>query len=230
MALSAAAAIRTAASNQVASIRLPPIPSISDLVKLYKLKAIKQLSQNFLMDEKLTGKIVKAAGNLKNGYVFEVGPGPGGITRSIIMKNPKKIILIEKDKRFASALNHLRNACPPETLDIYWGDVLSFEMSKMIPDEARRDWMDDGIPPIHVLGNLPFSISTPLIIKWLSAISSKSNIWSYGRVPLTLTFQQEVAERLIAEPSQEQRSRLSVMAQHLCHVYHKFTIPGQYMQ
>jgi dimethyladenosine transferase 1 len=209
------------------NIRLPPLPSVRDLVKLYKLRAIKQLSQNFLLDEKLTGKIVKVAGRFENLYVCEVGPGPGGITRSILSKNPKKLLLIEKDKRFSSALNLLQNCCPPGTIDIYWGDVLSFEMSKMFPQEASRDWYDN-IPPIHIIGNLPFSVSTPLIIKWLSGISKRNNAWSYGRVPLTLTFQQEVAERLVSEASNvDRRSRLSIMAQHLCHCELKFTIPGR---
>lgn len=220
-------AVRVAQITMIPQVvgRLPPLPSVSDLVKLYKLKAIKQLSQNFLMDEKLTNKIVKAAGRLEDFYVCEVGPGPGGITRSILAKNPKQLILIEKDKRFASPLNILKQSCPKGMVDIYWGDVLSFEMSKLFPEEARRDW--DDYCPIHVIGNLPFSVSTPLIVRWLDAISKKKNVWEYGRAPLTLTFQLEVAERLVAEVNDEQRSRLSIMAQYLCQVYHKFTIKGK---
>jgi dimethyladenosine transferase 1 len=207
------------------SYRLPPLPSLRDLVRIYKLQAIKQLSQNFLLDEKLTSKIVKAAGNLRDHYVCEVGPGPGGITRPIIRRGAKKVVLIERDKRFASSLGMLKEACPAGMVDIYWGDVLSFDMSQMFPDEVRRSW-EDITPPIHIIGNLPFSVSTPLIIKWLDAISERRNAWSYGRVPLTLTFQLEVAERLVAEVLNSQRSRLSIMAQHLCHCSHKFTIPG----
>ena len=95
----------------VAKIRLPPLPTIRDLVRLYRLRAMKQLSQNFLMDERITDKIVRAAGNIKGHYVCEVGPGPGGITRSIIRKHPKKLIVVEKDSRFVPTLELLQEAC-----------------------------------------------------------------------------------------------------------------------
>ncbi|CAL8135495.1 unnamed protein product [Orchesella dallaii] len=204
--------------------RLPPLPSVRDLVKLYQLNAIKQLSQNFLLDHKLTSKIAKAAGNIENCIVCEVGPGPGGITRSILERNPLKVILIERDKRFESVLKILQDACPGK-IDVYWGDVLSFQMSKLIPQEHASPW-DSYQPKIHIIGNLPFNISTPLISRWLSDISEQKNAWTFGRVPLTLTFQKEVAERLTAETSTEQRSRLSVMAQYLTHCDLKFIIKG----
>jgi len=95
--------------------RLPPLPSIRDLIKLYKLRAIKQLSQNFLMDERLTDKIVKAAGNIEGHHVLEVGPGPGSITRSILRKCPKQLIVVEKDYRFLPILELLAQACTDTT-------------------------------------------------------------------------------------------------------------------
>lgn len=90
------------AATQV--IRLPPLPSIRDLIKLYKLRALKELSQNFIMDPRLTSRIVRSAGPIANGEVCEVGPGPGNITRSIIQNTPSRVILIEKDPRFVPSL------------------------------------------------------------------------------------------------------------------------------
>lgn len=212
--------------QQLRRARLPPLPTVRDLVKLYQLNAIKQLSQNFLLDYKLTGKICKAAGNLSDCLVCEVGPGPGGITRSILERLPKKVIVIEKDKRFERSLQILQQACPGK-LDIYWGDVLSFNMKELIPPEFAKSWEEDSLPKLHLIGNLPFNIATPLISRWLSQISRKESIWEHGRVPMTLTFQKEVAERLTAEASTEQRSRLSIMAQYLTHPTLKFVMKGK---
>lgn len=110
-------------------------------------------------------------------------------------------------------------------LQIMLGDVLGFTMGDIFPKELTRDWQD--LPPkLHIIGNLPFNISTPLIIRWLKDISYHQGAFSYGRVMLTLTFQKEVAERMIAPILSSQRCRLSIMCQHLCDVQHLFTIPG----
>lgn len=107
--------------------RLPPLPTIRDLIKLYQLGARKQLSQNFLMDLKLTDKIVKAAGNIEGRHVLEVGPGPGGITRSIIKQMPKQLVVVEKDRRFLPSLGLLAEATPNYTkMDIYEADILKY--------------------------------------------------------------------------------------------------------
>ena len=88
----------------MSSFRLPPLPSIKELLKLYHVHALRNLSQNFLLDSRITNKIVKASGPLEDAFVIEVGPGPGGITRSILSGNPRKLIVIEKDRRFLPML------------------------------------------------------------------------------------------------------------------------------
>ncbi|KAB0380560.1 hypothetical protein FD755_008344 [Muntiacus reevesi] len=179
-----------ASSRTLGTFRLPPLPTIREIIKLFRLQAVKQLSQNFLLDLRLTDKIVRKAGNLTNAYVYEVGPGPGGITRSILNAGVAELLVVEKDSRFIPGLQ----VNPPN---------------------------------VHIIGNLPFSVSTPLIIKWLENVSQRNGPFAYGRTRMMLTFQKEVAERLTATTGSKQRSRLSIMAQYLCDVQHILTIPGQ---
>lgn len=208
------------------ALRLPPLPTIRDLIRLYRLRALRQLSQNFLMDERLTDKIVRAAGRIQHHHICEVGPGPGGITRSIIRKKPKELILIEKDPRFLPALELLKEAAENTTeIKIEIGDILTYDLENVFSSVPKHFWLDMS-PPIHIIGNLPFSVSTPLIVKWLHAISEKRSAWAYGRSRMTLTFQKEVAERIVAPIMHSQRCRLSVMCQFWCNVDYKFTIPG----
>ncbi|XP_050681065.1 dimethyladenosine transferase 1, mitochondrial [Leptidea sinapis] len=215
-----------AVAKQAMQIRLPPLPSIKDIIRLYKLRALRELSQNFLMEPRLIDKIVRAAGNISNNVVCEVGPGPGGITRSIIRQYPRKVILIEKDPRFIPSLELLADACKDKIdLDIITGDILKTNIAHFIPDDAKVDW-NDPPPPINLIGNLPFSVSTILIIRWLEMISKQEGPWSFGRTRMTLTFQKEVAERMAARILDKQRCRLSVMCQSWCTVNYKFDIPG----
>ncbi|XP_054349460.2 dimethyladenosine transferase 1, mitochondrial [Pongo pygmaeus] len=214
-----------AASGKLGTWRLPPLPTIREIIKLLRLQAAKQLSQNFLLDLRLTDKIVRKAGNLTNAYVYEVGPGPGGITRSILNADVAELLVVEKDTRFIPGLQMLSDAAPGK-LRIVHGDVLTFKVEKAFSESLKRPWEDDP-PDVHIIGNLPFSVSTPLIIKWLENISCRDGPFVYGRTQMTLTFQKEVAERLAANTGSKQRSRLSVMAQYLCNVRHIFTIPGR---
>ncbi|XP_050172715.1 dimethyladenosine transferase 1, mitochondrial isoform X2 [Myiozetetes cayanensis] len=114
----------------------------------------------------------------------------------------------------------------PGKVRIVHGDILTYKMEKAFPKHLKKDWEDEP-PDIHIIGNLPFSVSTPLIIKWLENVSKKNGPFSYGRTQMTLTFQKEVGERLTANPGGKQRSRLSIMAQHLCSVENCFIIPGE---
>ncbi|XP_037934464.1 dimethyladenosine transferase 1, mitochondrial [Teleopsis dalmanni] len=202
-------------------LRLPPLPTIRDLVKLYKLQAIKQLSQNFLMDERLTDKIVKCAGDIQDrDIVLEVGPGPGGITRSIIRRQPQRLILVEKDIRFLPTLELLKDCASPLNIniDIHNNDILKFNVEEAVTDLTRR---------LHLIGNLPFSISTRLLINWFKDLSLRRGAFRRYDTCMTLTFQKEVAERICAPTGHEQRCRLSVMSQIWTRPVMKFLIPGK---
>lgn len=192
---------------------------------MYQLRAKKQLSQNFLLDMNLTRKIVRMAGPLNGGFVCEVGPGPGGITRSLLNTGASHVAVVEKDRRFMPSLKMLSEAAEGR-LSVYEGDVLNFNFEEIIPEELSTPW-DSSPPNVHLVGNLPFSVSTPLLIKWLEAISMQSGPWKFGRTRLTLTFQKEVAERMVARIMTSQRCRLSIMCQYLCDVKLKFVIPGR---
>lgn len=204
--------------------RIPVLPSVSEIVRLYKLQARKHLSQNFLLDMNLTRKIIRCAGLSEQSSVCEVGPGPGGLTRAIMEKDICDLTVIEKDRRFLPGLRLLSEASA-KPIRVVHGDVLSYDMQDTFPETYVHEWKGDS-PNIHIIGNLPFNVSTPLIIKWLEAISKKTGPWRYGRTRLTLTFQKEVAERMVANIMSRQRCRLSVMCQHLCDVNLKMVIPG----
>jgi len=239
-------------------VSLPPLPTVGELLKIYQIRAAKQLSQNFLLDQKLCRKLVQCGGPLTDSFVLEVGPGPGSLTRAILQNDPKKLVLIEKDRRFLPILNDLKNAFEAplfdhsghlrhgaykdgvdatrlttagrpsdERIKIIRGDVLTQRVEGLFPSEAVFPWDHDSDPPVNVVGNLPFAISTPLLIKWLEDMSEKRGIFSYGRVGLTLTFQKEVAERMVATITNVQRCRLSVMCQLYAHVKKCFIIPGR---
>jgi len=191
---------------------------------MYNINAKSKLSQNFIMDPRLLDRLAKAGGPLDGKVVVEVGPGPGGITRSILGQGARQCSVIEKDPRFLPALE-LLNEASGGRLDIHIGDVMNFNMEKLFPTMVPTDW--DGPPPnMALIGNLPFNVSTPLVIKWLSAMSTRQSLWMYGRVPLTLCFQLEVAQRMSAPPSDPCRSRLSIMCQNWTSVKQNFIIPG----
>lgn len=206
--------------------RLPPLPALRDFIHMYKIHAKKILSQNFLMDMNLTRKIVRAAWVKEGDSVVEVGPGPGGITRAILETNCDRLDVVELDARFLPALQHLAEASSSR-MHIHHADILKTDIGEIWTKHGlhRCDWYDP-LPPLHVIGNLPFNVATPVIIKFLQEMHERRGAWSFGRVPLTLTFQMEVARRICAPIDSEFRSRISVMSSFISEPKIVFEIPG----
>lgn len=175
----------------------------SEIIKKYLLRTKKSLGQHFLLNSSLTDKIAKCAGDLKNFSVLEIGPGPGCLTRSILDAGAKEVVAIETDERCINALD--------KEFQIY-GERLRLVQA----DALKIKEVDYVKPKFKIISNLPYNIGTVLLFKWLDQIENFES--------LTLMFQKEVAERIIAKPNTKQYGRLSVMCQFLCDAKKHFDI------
>lgn len=187
--------------------RIEALPPLREVIKSNGLDAKKSLGQNFLFDLNLTGRIARAAMPL-NGVVVEVGPGPGGLTRALLLAGAEKVIAIEKDRRAITALAPLVDAAEGR-LEIIEADALTVDISSLGGAVERR----------QIVANLPYNIATGLLINWLDILDDLDG--------MTLMFQREVGQRIIAEPSTSQYGRLAVMCQWLCETRSIFDIPPQ---
>lgn len=160
--------------------------------------------------------------------MVEIGPGPGGITRAILEKPIERLDVVEIDERFIPPLVILQGASN-QRMHIHQANILKTDIGK-IWEEANApkvSWYDDdALVPFHIIGNLPFNIASPLIIKFLANISAREGAWAFGRVPLTLSFQAEVARRIVSSIDCDTRSRISVMSQFFTVPKLLFQIPG----
>ena len=170
------------------------LPSISATIKEYNLYAKKKLSQNFILDLNLTNKIVNLSSTIKNNTIIEIGAGPGSLTRSLLLNGAKKIIIIEKDKRFIEPLNVL-NIASKNRIIIENQDATKIDLNDILEKH--------NIDQAEIIANLPYSISTKLLLNWIP-LNNKIN-------KMTLMFQKEVAERIIAEPGSKKYGRLSIL-------------------
>jgi 16S rRNA (adenine1518-N6/adenine1519-N6)-dimethyltransferase len=173
--------------------QLPPLRSV---IEELELSARKSLGQNFLLDLNLTRRIAREAGPLAGETVLEIGPGPGGLTRALLLEGAARVMVVERDPRCLPALEQIAEASGGR-LSIHMGDALEC-------DEASLS----GGAPVHVVANLPYNVGTPLLVKWLSADS-----WPPWFKSLTLMFQREVAERIVAAPGSNAYGRLSIISQ-----------------
>lgn len=189
----------TPASNAIES--LPPLRSVIDR---FGLMAKKSLGQNFLLDLNITAKIARAAGNVTGKNIIEIGPGPGGLTRALLQTDAAHVHAIEKDTRCIDALQELISAAQGR-MTLHHMDALDINYETICP------------APRVLVANLPYNVATPLLIGWLRDMHLFDS--------LTLMFQREVADRIVATPRDDAYGRLSVIAQWICHVDKKFDLP-----
>jgi 16S rRNA (adenine1518-N6/adenine1519-N6)-dimethyltransferase len=175
------------------------LPPLRDVIAEFGVSAKKNLGQNFLLDFNLTRKVALAAGPLENATIYEVGPGPGGLTRALLAEGAGRVIAIERDRRCVPALEDIAR--------VYSGRVAFVLGDALAIDERELLSRYDASPPIRVAANLPYNLATALLVKWLTA--SWPPFWS----SLTLMFQREVAQRLVAEPGASDYGRLSILTQ-----------------
>ncbi|GLK72798.1 16S rRNA (adenine(1518)-N(6)/adenine(1519)-N(6))-dimethyltransferase RsmA [Ancylobacter dichloromethanicus] len=171
------------------------LPPLRDVIREHGLSALKSLGQNFLLDLNLTSKIARTAGRLDGLTVIEVGPGPGGLTRAVLALGPGRVIAIERDSRCVAALAEVA-AHYPGRLEIIEGDALETDYRALLTPGERA----------VIIANLPYNIGTPLLVGWLSA-----DPWPPWYESLTLMFQREVAERIVAAPGEDHYGRLAVL-------------------
>ncbi|QBX99974.1 16S rRNA (adenine(1518)-N(6)/adenine(1519)-N(6))-dimethyltransferase RsmA [Rhodophyticola sp. CCM32] len=174
---------------------IDPLPPLREVIASHGLSARKSLGQNFLLDLNLTAKIARSAGALDGCDVLEVGPGPGGLTRGLLAQGARRVVAVEKDARCLPALAEIAAAYPGR-LDVLNADALTL------------DWATHLTPPVRIIANLPYNVGTELLVRWLTP-----PVWPPLWQSLTLMFQREVAERIVARPGGKAYGRLAVLAQ-----------------
>jgi len=203
------------ADNKLSKRRqaIEELPPLREVISQNQLSAQKSLGQNFLLDMNITDKIVREAcqcdgGNWQEVHAFEIGSGPGGLTRSLLKSDVKKVTSIEFDIRAVKALDSLKSAAR-EDFDIVQKDALKADLLQM------------GSAPRVIVANLPYNIATPLLISWLRQIRNDKDAFK----SMSLMFQKEVADRIVASPNTKAYGRLGVIAQWLCDIHIIYDLP-----
>ena len=207
-------------------MKLPPLLSLRDLLRLYGVHATKSLSQNFILDTALLGKLVSYCPNLQQRPVLEIGPGPGGLTRALLNAGVQRLVTVERDARFVPVLQMLEQASDGRMRSVI-GDIMPTDEYELLQAHfgPLPDASDSLVDAPMLVGNLPFQISTALLLKWLRQMAVGQGIFRLGHVGMALMFQKEVAERLVALHGTRQYGRISIMTQHLCHVRLAHVLP-----
>jgi 16S rRNA (adenine1518-N6/adenine1519-N6)-dimethyltransferase len=177
------------------SLAADGLPPLREVIAAHGLSARKALGQNFLMDLNLTAKIARRAGALADCDVLEIGPGPGGLTRALLMEGARHVVAIERDARCLPALAEIAAAWPGR-LTVLAGDALALDPRPQLA------------PPVRIVANLPYNVGTELLVRWLTPPA-----WPPFWTSLTLMFQKEVAERIVAAAGSKAYGRLSILAQ-----------------
>ena len=187
-----------------------PLPPLRDVIAAHDLGAKKALGQHFLLDLNLTRKIARSADVGAGDHVLEIGPGPGGLTRALLEAGAN-VTAIERDARCIAVLDDIASAYP-DKLTIVEADALSVD---------ERALAQGG--PVKIIANLPYNISTELLLKWLKANHQAAPLWSH----MALMFQKEVADRILAAPGSKTYGRLSVIAQAASRPLRAFNLPAR---
>ena len=189
---------------------LDSLPPLREVIRRHRLGARQHLGQHFLFDLNLTRRIARAAGDLTSGTSIEIGPGPGGLTRGLLAEGAGHVVTVERDPRCRAALDEIAEVCPGR-LTIVDADALSRNLAGL------------GPPPRRVVANLPYNVGTQLLINWLMEIATDHRVVA----SLTLMFQREVADRLVAVPGTKSYGRLTVLAQWLCEARRVLNVPRE---
>ncbi len=185
------------------------LPPLRDVIATHELSARKALGQNFILDLNLTAKIARVAGNLTGVDVLEVGPGPGGLTRGLLAEGARRVVAVEKDPRCLPALAEIEAAYPGR-------------LKVLNADALELDWAAELRAPRKVVANLPYNVGTELLVRWLTPAS-----WPPPWQSLTLMFQREVAERIVALPGTKAYGRLAILAQWRADAHIAMTLPPE---
>jgi 16S rRNA (adenine1518-N6/adenine1519-N6)-dimethyltransferase len=189
------------------------LPPLREVIERHGLQARKALGQNFLLDLNLTGKIARTAGNLSEATVIEVGPGPGGLTRALLSNGARRVIAIERDERCLAALGEVSDHYPGR-LEVISGDALKTDFEALVRGL--------GSDRVKIVANLPYNIGTELLVRWLTV-----GEWPPFYESMTLMFQREVAQRIVAAPGTEAYGRLAVLAGWRTRAKIAFDVPPQ---
>ena len=174
------------------------LPPLRDVIATHDLQPKKSLGQNFLLDLNLTAKIARQAGDLSGCDVLEIGPGPGGLTRGLLAEGARRVLAVEKDARCIPALEEVA-AAYPDRLKVINADALELDVLAHLT------------PPVRVVANLPYNVGTELLVRWLTPKE-----WPPYWDSLTLMFQKEVAQRIVAQPGGKAYGRLAILSQWRC--------------
>jgi 16S rRNA (adenine1518-N6/adenine1519-N6)-dimethyltransferase len=189
---------------------LDGLPPLRDVIDRFGLDARKALGQNFLLDLNLTQKIARTAGPLEGVTVIEVGPGPGGLTRAILSLGAEKVIAIERDPRCLPALAEIESHYPGR-LEVIEGDALKTDFASLVPEG-----------PVRIIANLPYNVGTQLLVNWLLP-----RTWPPFWQSMTLMFQKEVGQRIVAEEDDDHYGRLGVLCGWRTEARMAFDVPPQ---
>jgi 16S rRNA (adenine1518-N6/adenine1519-N6)-dimethyltransferase len=177
------------------------LPPLRDVIERYELRAKKNLGQNFLLDLNVTRRIARNCGEMADRTIVEVGPGPGGLTRALLIEGAARIIAVERDERCRPALDDI-SARYPGQLDVHFGDALEADWALLLGDVQG---------PVTIAANLPYGIGSLLLANWL-----ETEPWPPWFDRMVLMFQREVADRIVAAPNNKAYGRLSVLSQWRC--------------